>query len=191
MSIKLHPKITILYSIIYFYWVPMTRVVGHGFLQEPVPRTRLWLINAKLKPNYDNNGILCQVQSDRLAQCHECGWFGDTTETIIAGPSVNRNFTGRVLVTLTANHLGHFVFEMTPFGKAHYAKVTPPIPVTMGKNHYEIHLDPVLIPAACKHGSICTLRWTYIGGNNWGCDASGCGLAHGPQEVFRNCAEVV
>lgn len=39
----------------------------------------------------------------------------------------------------------------------------------------------------CDH---CVMQWWYTVGNNWGCDADGCGLGHGPQETFVNCADI-
>jgi len=39
----------------------------------------------------------------------------------------------------------------------------------------------------CKR---CVLQWWYRGGNNWGCDKNGCGMGHGTQEHFVNCADV-
>ncbi|RXG73020.1 hypothetical protein Avbf_02355, partial [Armadillidium vulgare] len=39
--------------------------------------------------------------------------------------------------------------------------------------------------------SNCVIQWTYVGANNWGtCDNGTEGMGCGPQETFKNCADV-
>ena len=37
----------------------------------------------------------------------------------------------------------------------------------------------------------CILQWTYVAGNNWGCESNGeCCSGCGPQEWFRACSDI-
>ncbi|XP_076283628.1 uncharacterized protein LOC143210558 [Lasioglossum baleicum] len=56
-------------------------------------------------------------------------------------------------------------------------------------SQYEFNI-PVRLPGdvTCKQ---CVVRWTYRSGNNWGeCDDGSHALGCGPQETFKNCADV-
>lgn len=106
-----------------------------------------------------------------------------------------------VTVHLTTSHLGNFEFRVGDFtdkktagdtrgkllgsilkldnGSSKFTKV--------GKTGmYKIKLQ---LPAdlTCKR---CVIQWWYTGGNNWGCDRTGCATGKGPQETFVNCADV-
>merc|ERR1711970_868783 len=59
-----------------------------------------------------------------------------------------------------------------------------PRPWPMGNNKISVKL-----PAGLRC-SQCVIQWKWHCGNNWGCDKSGCGMGHGPQEEFYGCADV-
>ena len=100
---------------------------------------------------------------------------------------------------LTANHMGHFVFDLCDastgeseecFGK--HRLLTDKgedkwkVPSGTGQT-FKIKLQ---LPkeVECKH---CILRWTYVCGNNWGQCGNGSGaVGCGPQEHFRTCSDI-
>jgi len=52
------------------------------------------------------------------------------------------------------------------------------------------HVTNVKLPSGLTCAR-CVLQWWYKTGNNWGCDAEGCGMGRGDkQEVFVNCSDV-
>ena len=54
-----------------------------------------------------------------------------------------------------------------------------------GRHHYSVRLPQSV---RCER---CVLQWTWVTGNTWGtCNNGNTGLGCGPQETFRNCADV-
>lgn len=118
----------------------------------------------------------------------------------------------RVMVQLTANHLGYFDFSLCNLDEVERNKtlgendVSPIIEeencfqplltlarntrvrVTRNKNLYRLIL---ILPTnvSCRH---CVFRWNYRAGNNWGyCPNERYGrLGCGPQETFRTCSDI-
>lgn len=215
-------------------------VTGHGFLQTPIPRARLWRHFSNLAPFYDDNGIYCsnlitlpiltRVTNLSIA-CSECGlkefdtrtMLNENVNIITAGLYTNRFSleleTMTVAVHLTTNHLGRFYIEVAVHNnytfdgtfmmctklntsnveleynlvgekEGLYTTVLPHI------NDYIVKLNMKNLPRSCLDGCPCVMRWTYVSGNNWGCEKNGinkenCGLGIGPQIVFRNCADFI
>lgn len=101
---------------------------------------------------------------------------------------------------ITANHLGHFSFEicnLDKFGteseecfaehKLNFVGGDQKFPI--GTRTGLINVS-TLIPKdlKCQH---CVLRWIYKAGNNWGvCDDGSGALGCGMQETFVNCADI-
>lgn len=106
-----------------------------------------------------------------------------------------------VSVLITANHKGHFYFnlcDINSFGtesEACFAKyqlktvaggLTHDLGSTAtGYYNVTLQLPPQL---ECTR---CVLQWTYHVGNNWGFCPDGSGrLGCGPQENFRTCSDI-
>ncbi|EDO40899.1 predicted protein [Nematostella vectensis] len=100
-------------------------------------------------------------------------------------------------LNITVSHKGWSEFRVGDIG-------TPPI--TQAKLNHLLKLEDgttrwmhpgkaglykimLQLPAGlkCRH---CVLQWWWRTGNSWGCDSDGCGLGHGPQEHFVNCADI-
>ena len=64
---------------------------------------------------------------------------------------------------------------------------TTRVPLKGSGDSYEIIKLRLPAGLTCKH---CVIQWWWRVGNSWGCDDEGCGLGHGPQETFVNCADV-
>lgn len=106
-----------------------------------------------------------------------------------------------VNVKLTANHLGTFKFDLCHLKQTHDLETEScfesyplqladytyeaPVPSTKMDYYLKVRLPQKLI---CDH---CVLRWTYRSGNNWGqCSDGTFALGCGPQETFKNCADI-
>lgn len=103
-------------------------------------------------------------------------------------------------IKLVANHKGNFHFDLCNLD--HYSNESDSCfeanhvnlsngnakwPVPTGNGNFIIN---VKLPQGvrCKH---CVLRWTYISGNNWGTCENGQGaMGCGPQETYKNCADI-
>ena len=107
-------------------------------------------------------------------------------------------------VELTANHNGFFEFKLCPATNEHM-EVTQrcldsyPLKVlnswttdryVLPSNKAETFDVQLELPAhlSCQR---CVLQWTYTSANNWGqCDDGSSAVGCGPQETFRNCADI-
>lgn len=102
---------------------------------------------------------------------------------------------------LTANHRGAFTFDLCHLrNKVHLetddcfaeyplqlvdGSYEVPVPSDQMEFHVAVRLPEDL---TCER---CVLRWTYRVGNNWGrCEDDTTALGCGPQETFKNCADV-
>ncbi|XP_043471880.1 uncharacterized protein LOC122504726 [Leptopilina heterotoma] len=114
----------------------------------------------------------------------------------------NSGDTIHVKVEITANHKGHFQFQLCPLNNSMEMEEEEcfekyPLPLVDGSYKYALPTDNVgffetdiILPKgiSCDH---CVLRWEYIAGNNWGTCADGLGkLGCGPQETFKNCSDI-
>ncbi|EDO33422.1 predicted protein, partial [Nematostella vectensis] len=158
-------------------------------------------------PNELNCGGFVYQWREAGGKCGVCGDpYGKTQRHTEGGEFAKGVITGRykkgqeitVEVTVTANHLGWFEFRVGDIGtppiteeKLSYVltqkdgskrwKLTNP---KTGKYKITLQLPSDL---TCKR---CVLRWWWNTGNSWGCDDEGCGLGHGAQESFVNCADI-
>ncbi|KAL0278774.1 UNVERIFIED_CONTAM: hypothetical protein PYX00_000489 [Menopon gallinae] len=190
----------------------VTQVSGHGMMLSPPSRSSMWRFGFDTPPNYNDNELFCggfAVQWDKNGG--KCGICGDAYHD--KRPRENEHGgkygTGKismqykegssmpVVVRLTAAHLGHFEYHICNMDKA---KETEECFSTLlldnGTDKYNVTTGPgdfrmnVKLPKGlrCKH---CVLRWHYRGGNNWGqCPDGSWALGCGPQETFRNCADI-
>lgn len=124
---------------------------------------------------------------------------GTYGQGVIVKEYISQHFV-EISVQITANHLGHFEFEICNLDK--YGEESETCfgenqldVIEGGKKHYigsKGNLLPttVVIPIdlKCNH---CVLRWIYRGGNNWGVCEDGSGaVGCGAQETFVNCADI-
>lgn len=188
-------------------------VLGHGYMIEPASRNSAWRKGFDNPAHYTDNELNCggfNVQwSKNGGKCGVCGdpyhlkdqlhvYPGIYAKKQIITQTYSQGQEIQVEVKLTSNHQGYFMFRV---GKL----VTPPITQeklthvlrqpngdtkwkinTNGNDLFKIKLK--LPPGlTCDH---CVMQWWYRAGNNWGCDADGCGVGHGKQETFVNCADI-
>ena len=188
-------------------------VFGHGMMVRPIHRGSRWRCDESAPINYNDNELYCggyTVQWEQHAgKCGLCGdnWADKTPRAHELGGTygqgkIVKNYqpgsTMDVDILLTANHWGHFEFDLCKvkgeetegcFEK--YKLLTSQgrkwkIP-TKEKKLYTVQ---VLLPKKleCDH---CVLRWTYVAGNTWGTCPDGSGaVGCGPQETFRSCSDI-
>ncbi|XP_065168104.1 uncharacterized protein [Atheta coriaria] len=190
-------------------------VSGHGMMLDPPNRSSLWRFDDEAPINYNDNENFCGGAG---VQHHQnggkCGLCGDNYAN--AHPQANENTgiygTGKIVaeyqagevitvgVTLTTNHLGHFEYHLCKLddpsrpetGEECFQQLTfedgsLEHQVLSGVKEFSNRLR---LPSgfSCPH---CVLRWHYRGGNNWGtCEDGSQAQGCGPQETFRNCADI-
>ncbi|KAK7868205.1 hypothetical protein R5R35_000611 [Gryllus longicercus] len=152
---------------------------------------------------HSQNGGRCGLCGDNFQapqpRPHEMGGkFG--TGTIVA--SYVSGSVIRVTATLTTNHKGGFTFELCPLAGPGQAETEEcfaryPLELATGGTYYTLPNNErgdfavdLLLPTGVRCSN-CVLRWTYVAANTWGncgdgTSAAGCG----PQETFKNCADI-
>lgn len=193
-------------------WIGL--VHSHGYLQKPPARNSMWRFGFKNPKNYGDNENFCGGAGRMRAHGGKCGVCGDeygktqhhndggrySNNIIVA--NYKRGQTVDIEVLLTTSHLGHFEFRVNDFtnkkteGDSVGKLKGYLLPVSTGGTKYLVskwgrylYKLRVTLPShlTCKR---CVVQWWYRGGNNWGCDKSGCGKGKGSQEHFVNCADV-
>lgn len=196
--------------------ISVDRIDGHGMMMDPVSRSSAWRMGFPVAVNYNDNELYCGgyfVQVDQNGgKCGECGDDyaqprprpNENGGIYGLGVIVKRYQPGEVIkakVQLTANHLGSFTFHLCQLMNEHHVETEEcfqkhPLQLTDGSYeavvpHSQAKFEiPIRLPQnfSCEH---CVLRWNYKTGNSWGiCDDGSTGLGCGPQETFRNCADV-
>ncbi|RWS17733.1 uncharacterized protein B4U79_14022 [Dinothrombium tinctorium] len=185
---------------------------GHARMVEPPTRNTLWRFGFNTPPNYEDNQLFCggiKVQwQDNGGKCGVCGDPYNGVRAHETGGLMARNITIRnyvpgsvvdVVIELIANHAGSDVkmnkkesdfveteecFENLKLGNDsdHFALT--------GKEPRGMYGIAVKLPEKreCKH---CILRWQWNAANNWGkCEDGKERVGCGPQETYRNCADV-
>lgn len=189
-------------------------VAGHGRLIDPASRNAAWRFGFDTPKHYTDNELNCGGYSHQWDKNQgKCGVCGDpydkkNPEFIHPGAYAKGVITKtyregqeiEVVVHLTSNHQGFFVFRVGKIG-------TPPITqeklthvlkqpnglekfkiTSNGNQKFKIKLR---LPkgVTCDR---CVMQWWYTTGNSWGCDPDGtCGVGHGKkQETFVNCADI-
>ncbi|KAK3713147.1 hypothetical protein QZH41_010059 [Actinostola sp. cb2023] len=190
--------------------------MGHGYILDPAARNACWQYGfdscgkewtmdekncGAFSTQWDKNGGKCGVCGDayhlKIQKYVYPGSHatGTITKTYYEGQEIELN------LMITVIHKGWSEFRVGDIG-------APPITqdklryllrlsetggtrwyhnkYVKGKGLYKIKLH---LPSGltCKN---CVLQWWWKTGNSWGCDDEGCGLGHGPQETFVNCADI-
>ena len=155
----------------------------------------------------------CGVCGDRwdATRDHELP-DGKYTKKLTITRSYRVGQTAEVLVNITSAHRGYFTFKLCPINNLkqevsqkcldrHVVRVLNS-PTKNGngntsKRRYELgsggngpYVVRLKLPDGrkCRH---CVLQWTYRAGNNWGrCQNGTSGDGCGPQEHYRNCADI-
>ncbi|CAO1341620.1 unnamed protein product [Diamesa serratosioi] len=189
-------------------------IEGHGMIMDPINRGSRWRIDSSARPDYNDMQTDCGgIQTQYNMYNGKCGMCGDTFGdnkprahelggTYGQGVSVktyNRGSTINVLVKITANHKGKFVFKICNLDKEIESEECfdrQPVRLQNGQDYVLVASNPgdfvvpIVLPKdlQCKR---CVLQWTYITGNNWGYCSDGTGrLGCGPQEHFRTCSDI-
>jgi len=195
--------------------VIIKNVLGHGRLRFPPSRASMWRDGYPTPADYNDNQGFCGGASYQQSQGGKCGICGDPWEGpkphevpgMYANGIIVETFESgqevQVTVQITANHKGYLEFKLCPNNNVNQDPVQQcfddnQLEVvngegnkfyigTQNKNYYPI----IKLPNGLTC-SQCILQWTYVCGNNWGCDQSGCGLGVNPlqQEHFRACADI-
>ena len=108
-----------------------------------------------------------------------------------------------VMINLDTNHGGYFEFELCrrdSFDVEETDECFEKLKFTDGSERKRLqtsHSDRGLmsmslsLPDDLRECRACILRWNYRAGNNWGICADGSvGNGCGPQELYRNCADI-
>jgi len=190
-------------------------VSGHGRLILPAARNCMWRFGFKNPKNYNDNALYCGGFNRMWKQNHgKCGVCGDPYDSKIQPNNDGGRYSNGIIaktykkgqvidvtVHLTTSHLGTFEFRIGDFSNSktagdgrgkllgqlmHLEGGGTKFTKVRNTGMYKIKLQ---LPSdlTCKR---CVIQWWYRGGNNWGCDKSGCATGHGPQETFVNCADV-
>ncbi|XP_076234219.1 uncharacterized protein LOC143179082 [Calliopsis andreniformis] len=196
--------------------ISLQGIYGHGMMLDPVSRSSAWRKGFPTEPNYNDNELFCGglgIQWDQNGgKCGECGdnyalprprpnENGGTYGTGIIVKRYQPGETITVTVKLSANHLGTFSFQLCPLEHPHDLETEDcfnrhPLELTNGSDSLKVEREQMNFDVSlqlpkdvtCEH---CVLRWNYRCGNNWGtCDDGTSSLGCGPQETFRNCADV-
>ncbi|XP_046737867.1 uncharacterized protein LOC124406485 [Diprion similis] len=196
--------------------VLLSEVLGHGRLVEPPSRASMWRYGFDNPRDDDDQEGNCggySLQWD--VNNGECGICGDAWNLREPRPHETGGKYGNgviarkyragtmipIKVEITAFHEGYFEFRLCPM-KQRGVEVTAEcldqniLIGADGKSWYFPQYGPGLVdlnyklPAnmTCEQ---CVLQWKYVTGNSWGdcgdgIEAAGCG----PQEEFRDCADV-
>ncbi|CAL7951135.1 unnamed protein product [Xylocopa violacea] len=192
-------------------------IQGHGMLMDPISRSSAWRKSFDVEPDYNDNELFCGGYGIQYEQNEgKCGECGDDYAMLRPRPHENggiygtgvivRNYTigGEIInvrVKLTANHKGTFAFHLCPLEHPHDLETEECFnrhPLELADGGYDVEVPStqmdftigVRLPTnvVCDH---CVFRWSYRAGNNWGlCDDGRSSLGCGPQETFRNCADI-
>lgn len=184
-------------------------------VMDPINRGSRWRSDRSAIPDYNDNQADCGgIQNQYNKYQGKCGMCGDEYGNIKPrahelrgtygqGVIVNTYQSGstiNVLVRITANHKGKFVFKICNLDKEQETEECfdrLPVRTATGTEYVLTssspgdYVVPLVLPQdlQCKH---CVLQWTYITGNNWGYCADGTGrLGCGPQEHFRTCSDII
>jgi len=189
-------------------------VEPHGFLETPLARTSVHRLpnwgGAQQPFWWDDTGVWCgnQQQNQQFSTCGRCGDApgqshaarggrydkGIITGTYNAGQQIDVN------VRMTANHRGHFQFDLCTidngetdgcFQRLNIVSGSMPIRsgnmICSGGDHQNVDIRARLQLPAGFRCTRCTLRWTYRTSYPPAPDA--CFQPNNTQ-TFRNCADI-
>jgi len=195
-------------------------VDGHGYMIDPPNRSSVWrLFPGQAPQNYNDNELFCggfstQYNGVNNGRCGECGdtWSlprprandeGGTYGRGIISQNYKMGSYVRMSVLITANHMGYFEFRLCTEKQSINQLVTQEcldknlLRLADGTTRYylpdsRVGYRDLLVKlpngVTCEY---CVVQWTYVAGNNWGTCSNGTGaVGCGPQESYRNCADV-
>jgi len=191
---------------------------GHGRLMQPPARNSMWRFGFVNPVNYNDNEVFCggvdrqfnnnngdcgvcgDSYDDQHPQLHETGGKygnGIVSKTYVMGSVID------IEIEITANHKGSFMLKLCPVrtrnGEATQDCLDRNILTQEdGDKRFPIYERPHSVKLTRKARlpagltcSRCVLQWTWRSANSWGVCTNGTGgLGCGPQETFRNCADV-
>lgn len=145
-------------------------------------------------------GLCGDAYNLRAPRPHETGGFMVMNRTV-------KNYFPRstldVIVNLDTNHGGYFEFELCrrqSFDEIETEACFEPLNFIDGSRRMRLRADhsdkglksvALLMPEDLTECRACILRWNYRAGNNWGvCQDGSQGMGCGPQELYRNCADI-
>lgn len=131
---------------------------------------------------------------------HETGGYMVVNRTV-------KNYFPRstmdVVINLDTNHGGYFEFELCrrqSFDEPETEACFEQLRFIDGSHRMRLRADhsdrglksvALLMPDDLQECRACILRWNYRAGNNWGvCKDGSQGMGCGPQELYRNCADI-
>jgi len=193
-------------------------VTGHGRLMEPPARNSMWRFGFINPINYNDNEVFCGGADTQFnkngGRCGICGDAYDEakprhheSEGLYGNKVITKTYVMNSVIDLeveiTANHKGRFTFKACPL-EDNTIEATQscldkyPLTQLDGEPEFPIHVKDhnVIITKKAKlpqglHCSRCVLQWTWTSANSWGiCENGTQGLGCGPQETFRNCADI-
>jgi len=191
---------------------------GHGRLMEPPARNCMWRFGYLNPINYNDNEVFCGGVSKQFQDNDgNCGVCGDSYELphpqphetggVYGNAVVSKTYvTGSLIdldVQLTANHKGRFQFKLCPVrGRQEATQACLDRNIITdekdGANEFVFAQTKQKLTLSFK-GRLprgltcqrCVLQWTWRSANSWGnCRNGTSGLGCGPQETFRNCADI-
>ncbi|CAH1773572.1 unnamed protein product [Owenia fusiformis] len=189
-------------------------VAGHGRLIDPAARNSMWRYGFSNPPNYNDNELFCGGFQNQKTLGGKCGVCGDPYQgprpheaggkyaNGISAKTYKQGQVAEVKVELTTGHLGWMEFRLCKWDNP--TKVITKdcldknvlqladgsgtrVPIDNTKRFITARLQ---LP---KHITCtqCVMQWYYHAGNNWGCESNGrCCKGCGPQEEFKNCADI-
>lgn len=190
---------------------------AHGTVVDPVSRNSLWRVDKTAPVNYNDIELFCGGIGVITQASGRCGVCGDpytmrpprpheTGGYMVVNRTVRNYFPGStidVIVDLQTNHGGYFEFELcrrdsfeTPETDECFEKlqfVDGSHRMRLKGDHAETGLMSMslIMPEGIRECRACVLRWNYRAGNNWGvCKDGSTGPGCGPQELYRNCADI-
>ncbi|XP_023217686.1 uncharacterized protein LOC111620077 [Centruroides sculpturatus] len=185
---------------------------------EPPARNMMWRFGYPTPPNYEDSELFCGgIAIQYLRNNGSCGVCGDRydhpqprpheTGGMFATDIIARTYQpGQVIdviVDIVANHEGYFEFSLCPRGEDRFLETEECFEDNIlelsdfsGTRYYVPHNNTglffmqVKLPkdVTCMN---CVFRWHWHSGNNWGiCDDGTMRKGCGPQENYRNCADI-
>lgn len=125
---------------------------------------------------------------------------------MVTNRTVKNYFPGStidVLIDLDTNHGGYFEFELcrrdSPneleveecFEKLKFVDGSDKLRLRADHSVKGLNSMSLMLPDDLRECRACILRWNYRAGNNWGiCPDGKSRTGCGPQELYRNCADI-
>lgn len=190
---------------------------AHGTMIDPVSRNSLWRVDNSAPINYNDIELFCGGLGVTTQYGGKCGVCGDpypmkpprpheTGGYMVTNRTVRNYFPGStldVIIDFQTNHGGYFEFELCKrdsfeiyetescFRKLKFVDGSERLPLLNDHSDIGLKSMSLIIPEDIRECEACILRWNYRAGNNWGvCEDGKSGTGCGPQELYRNCADI-